>query len=374
MRSATAGAEAASAARASAPRPNSSRAATSAGSTRASRLATSPSLAASHSASRRTAGSVSCAAGRRLDGGPGRAAAAPFWAAAAPFWAPVFIVLKKPSSLARASQRDAPWGSGGLEAGSSARTRLGRAMFRFDGYTYALEEFGGQHTSGAHDDRIVADLLHLAFVLDGHRLRLDLLHVRFHHDLETAGLRSRLDAIAVARLGAIELRAAVGQDHPAAAVGLGDARGRLEGAVAAADDQHMLAFILLRINQSINHLRHLLARHAELARRATAADREQDAARRVGAAIGLDDEAVSRARDVLDPLLVVDLDAGLALGLRPELEQRLLAGLAEVDLAEERHGSGRRHHELPARVLEHRSAERLLLDRDIAHVLRLGGE
>src|SRR5439155_11128600 len=97
-------------------------------------------------------------------------------------------------------------------AGSSARTRLGRAMFRFDGYTYALEEFGGQDTSGAHDDRIVADLLHLAFVLDGHRLRLDLLHVRFHHDLETAGLRSRLDAIAVARLGAIELRAAVGQD------------------------------------------------------------------------------------------------------------------------------------------------------------------
>src|SRR2546427_4126947 len=35
--------------------------------------------------------------------------------------------------------------------------------------------------------------LHLAFVLDGHRLRLDLLHVRFHHDLETAGFRGRLE-------------------------------------------------------------------------------------------------------------------------------------------------------------------------------------
>src|SRR5205807_859996 len=296
-------------------------------------------------------------------------------AAAAKFLSRIEVLTPSSGSGGRETPSAAP-ATSTIEsaAGNSARTRLGRAMFRFDGYTYALEKFGGQHTSGAHDDRIVADLLHLAFVLDGHRLRLDLLHVRFHHDPKTAGFRSRLDAIAVARLGAIELRAAVGQYHPAAAVGLGDARGRFERAVAAADDQHMLAFILLRINQSVDHLRHLLARHAELARRATAADREQDAARRVGAAIGLDDEAVSRARDVLDPLLVVDLDAGLALGLRPELEQRLLAGLAEVDLAEERHGSRRRHHELPARVLVHRSAERLLLDRDIAHVLRLGGE
>src|SRR5438105_13763578 len=107
-------------------------------------------------------------------------------------------------------------------------------MFRFDGYTYALEKFGGQHTSGAHDDRIVADLLHLAFVLDGHRLRLDLLHVRSHHDPKTAGFRSRLDAIAVARLGAIEIRAAVGQYHPAAAVGPGDSPGRFARDIAGA--------------------------------------------------------------------------------------------------------------------------------------------
>src|SRR5205814_7648929 len=81
------------------------------------------------SASRRTAGSVSCAAGRRLDLGPEPAAAAHFCAAQAPFWSPVFIVLKKPSSLARASQRDAPWGSGGLESCSSvARLNAARAL------------------------------------------------------------------------------------------------------------------------------------------------------------------------------------------------------------------------------------------------------
>src|SRR5205807_8626074 len=93
--------------------------------------------------SRRTAGSVSCAAGRRLDGGPGRAAAAPFWAAAAPFCVPEFNVLKKPSSLARASQRDAPRGSGGLESCTSvARLNAARAL-------PLLAAFSGQASAAA---------------------------------------------------------------------------------------------------------------------------------------------------------------------------------------------------------------------------------
>ena len=119
MSSVTAGAEPASAARASAPRPNSSRADTSAGSARISRLGTSPSVAASHSASRLTPGSFSCAAGSRLDGGPCCAAAAPGGAVGA----------LKPSWRARASQCSAAWLSGGSDSANRlARLNAARAL------------------------------------------------------------------------------------------------------------------------------------------------------------------------------------------------------------------------------------------------------
>src|SRR5256885_873536 len=112
------------------------------------------------------------------------------------------------------------------------------------------------------------------------------------------------------------------------------ARENCRGAASAAPaaSQPVRTLILFRVYQPVDHLGHLLAGHAELARRAAAPDRQQDAARGVGAAVGLDDETLALAGDLLDPLLVVDLDAGLALGILPEFQQRLLAGLAEIDL------------------------------------------
>src|SRR5205807_4559897 len=72
-------------------------------------------------------------------------------AAAAKFLSRIEVLTPSSGSGGRETASAAPAAST-IEsaAGSSARTRLGRAMFRFDGYTYALEEFGGQHTSGAH--------------------------------------------------------------------------------------------------------------------------------------------------------------------------------------------------------------------------------
>src|SRR5216110_127346 len=250
---------------------------------------------------------------------------------------------------------------------------LRRATFRFNRDAHTLQKIRRQHPARAHDDRVVADLGDPAVGLNRHRLRVDVLHAGFHHDLEFTALRGRIDALAIARLGAVELRPAIGQYHPAAA-GFGNARGGLERTVAAADHQHLLTLILFRVYQPVDHLGHLLAGHAELARRAAAPDRQQDAARGVGAAVGLDDETLARAGDLLDPLLVVDLDAGLALGILPEFQQRLLAGLAEIDLADQRHGRRRGHHQLAARILTDRAAEGFLLDRHVAHVLGLGGQ
>src|SRR5436853_101842 len=205
---------------------------------------------------------------------------------------------------------------------------LRSATLRFDRDAHTLEEIRRQYPSRAHDDRVVSDLGDPAVGLDRHRLRLDLLYAGFHHDLKNTALRGRIDALAIACLGAVELRPAIGQHHPAAA-GFGNACGGLERAVAPADHQHVLTLVLFRVYQPVDHLGHLLAGHAELARRAAAPDRQQDAARGVGAAVGLDDETLARAGDLLDPLLVVDLDAGPALGIRLDRLPSLLESGAD---------------------------------------------
>src|SRR4029077_13172068 len=87
---------------------------------------------------------------------------------------------------------------------------LRRATFRFDRDAHTLQEIRRQYPTGAHDDRVVADLGGPAVRFNRHRLLLDLLHARLHHDLEGTGLGRRIDALAIARLGAVELRPAIG--------------------------------------------------------------------------------------------------------------------------------------------------------------------
>ena len=60
---------------------------------------------------------------------------------------------------------------------------------------------------------------------------------------------------------------------------VGDARGGLERAVAAAHHEHRSTAVLLGIDQAVHDVRRRLARDAELRRAAAAADREHDRAR-----------------------------------------------------------------------------------------------
>src|SRR5258705_465432 len=271
----------------------------------------------------------------------------------------------------RGAARAAPTASTPSTARSAC---LLRAMLRFDGDSHTLQEFRRQHPARAHDDRIVADLGDRAVLFNRHRLRVDLLDVGFHHDLKLAILRSRIDSLAIARLGAVELSRAVGQHNAAAAAGLGNARGGLERAVAAADHQYVLTLVLIRVYQPVDHLGQLLTRHAQLARRTAAANREQHAARWVRALVGFDGKAVAHASDLLDALLIIDLHSGLALGFLPELQQCLLAGLTEIHLADERHGRRCGHHQLAARILIDGATEGFLLDGHAAHTLGLRGQ
>ena len=66
----------------------------------------------------------------------------------------------------------------------------------------------------------------------------------------------------------------------------GEAHGGLDRAVAAADTEDLLAAVLLGVAHLVHHFRQLLAGGAELARRAAAAERQQNAAGAPGAADG----------------------------------------------------------------------------------------
>src|SRR5438132_7169819 len=90
---------------------------------------------------------------------------------------------------------------------------LHRATFRFNRDSHTLQKIRKQYPARAHNDRVVSDLGDPAIGLNRHRLRLDLLHAGFHHDLKNTALRGRIDALAIARLGAVELRPAIGRSE-----------------------------------------------------------------------------------------------------------------------------------------------------------------
>src|SRR5215472_12865359 len=91
----------------------------------------------------------------------------------------------------------------------NASARLLRATFGLDRDADALEELRRQHAAGAHDHRIIVDVDRRSIVLDRDALGFDLLDVGFHQHLHLAGAGRALDALPIARLGAIELRAAI---------------------------------------------------------------------------------------------------------------------------------------------------------------------
>src|SRR5262249_34974806 len=144
-------------------------------------------------------------------------------------------------------------------------------------------------------------------------------------------------------------------DAPAARLGHG-CRG-LERTVATSDHEYLLTDVLFRVDETINNLWQFFTGHVQLARRAAPADREQHGTGAILRARGLHEKGAAFACDVFYALPVVDLHSGLALGFLPELEQRLLARLPEIDLADERYGCRSGHHELAARILEDAATE-----------------
>ena len=128
--------------------------------------------------------------------------------------------------------------------------------------------------------------------------------------LSRPDLLRRVHPLTVLHLGAREGFAAIGQRNLGVGL-LGDAGGGLQRAVAAADDEHVLAAVLLGIDQAIDHLGLVLARNVELARGAAAADRKQHRAGPIALPRGLDLEVAAGLGDDVDALPVADLQAGL---------------------------------------------------------------
>src|SRR6516164_3732900 len=68
-------------------------------------------------------------------------------------------------------------GSSTRSASPAAAQGLRRAILCFDRDADTAEKIGRQHAASAHDHRVVADLEHLACVLDRHLLPIDLFDV-----------------------------------------------------------------------------------------------------------------------------------------------------------------------------------------------------
>ncbi len=85
------------------------------------------------------------------------------------------------------------------------------------------------------------------------------------------------------------------------------------------------------------------------------------------AARAADDEAVAGLLDGRDMLAALDAQPDLALDAAPQLQQLLLAGRTQSDVADDRQAGRLGHDDLAARILEHAAAERFLLERHELH-------
>ena len=90
--------------------------------------------------------------------------------------------------------------------------------------------------------------------------------------------------------------------------------------------------------------------------------------------VGFDVEHAVLFLHALDAFLVADLQAVAIAGLRPEFQQILLRGIAELHLADDGQLHRCGHDQLAARILEYRAAEGFLFDGLIRHAHFLGGE
>ena len=85
-------------------------------------------------------------------------------------------------------------------------------------------------------------------------------------------------------------------------------------------------------------------------------------------------EALAVLLDLIHPLAIANSELVLFDDVHPEGEQILFQDLGKFDLAHQRQLGGLRHHQLAAREMRYRSAKAILLHRQVAQFMRLGGQ
>lgn len=137
-----------------------------------------------------------------------------------------------------------------------------RSVLRLDRDPDFLEETGRQDAARGNDHGLVGHLQQPALLLYDHGVFPYFLYVGIQQCIDAAGTRKGFDLVTVLWLGPGEGRRALGQrdDRPRL---FRDTVGRLERAVASANDEHLHARILFGVDESIDDLGKFLAGHAE---------------------------------------------------------------------------------------------------------------
>ena len=148
----------------------------------------------------------------------------------------------------------------------------------------------------------------------------------------------------------------------------------LHRAVPAAHHGHALSGVCGGIRQAVDHVRQGVAWHAQAARRAAATDGQDHAVRGQRARRGDDAKAAARCGDGGDLGALDHLELGARDDLGEQLQQGLLAGAAQPELADARQLERRGHHDLLPRVALDRAAELALLQHHAARAPVLGLE
>ena len=138
---------------------------------------------------------------------------------------------------------------------------------------------------------------------------------------------------------------------------VGNVERRFEGAVAAADDQYVLALVLPGFDQPVDDLGVFFAADAQLARRAAATDGKQDVGRRVAGLVAAHREYAVVRGDFFHPFAETDIWCGLVEHAGPDFHQFFLADFADLDFADQWQLHGGRHDQLVARVVIGGAAE-----------------
>ena len=141
--------------------------------------------------------------------------------------------------------------------------------------------------------------------------------------------------------------------------------GRLNGAVAPSDHQDVVPLIRGGIEQAVHDLALLFAGDPEFAR--CPAPAQWQGSRSGGVRRDRRAHLIARFTCLHTEHFLVRANVQLRLleDLFPEREQFFLGDFAELHAAPERQFEGRGQHDLAARVVQDRPADRLLLERDV---------